>query len=125
MQQLGALVEAHFTYVPDDDWRHCTALPHLWAPKPKGVTGMGGRQRDRIPTRTPTHASFFSRLSFSWPNGLVNLPDYEHRHCSLCDQVHPFDALSCLAQCTHLTYARSLAFDVWPTPIQPTAIDSI
>ena len=69
-------------------------------------------------------SSFFSRLAFSWPNGLVNIPNYEYfnqiddRHCSLCDQVHPFDALSCLAQCQHLTYAPSLAFDAWPSPAQ-------
>ena len=75
------------------------------------------------------YSSFFSRLSFSWPNGLVNLPNYEFfnqiddRHCSLCDQVHPFDALSCLAQCRHLSYARSLAFDVWPPPAQPIILD--
>ena len=74
-------------------------------------------------------SSFFSRLSFSWPNGLVNLPNYEYfnqiddRHCSLCDQVHPFDALSCLAQCRHLSYARSLAFDAWPPPAQDTVKD--
>ena len=38
------------------------------------------------------YSSFFSRLNFSWPNGLINLPDYEYftqiddRHCSLCNQ---------------------------------------
>ena len=71
-----------------------------------------------------SYSSFFSRLNFSWPNGLINLPDYEYftqiddRHCRLCNQVHPFDALSCLAQCGHLSYARDLSFDVWPIPVQ-------
>ena len=70
------------------------------------------------------YSSLLSRLTFYWPNGLVNLPTYEYftqiddRQCSLCNQVHPFDALSCLAQCAHLSYARSLSFDVWPLPIQ-------
>ena len=40
------------------------------------------------------------------------------KNCSLCHQLHPFDALSCLAQCGHLSYARSLSFEVWPIPTQ-------
>ena len=61
--------------------------------------------------------------------GPMDLPNYEFftqiddRHCSLCDQVHPFDALSCLAQCRHLSYARSIAFDVWPPPTQHVVTD--
>mmetsp|Transcript_3721 Transcript_3721/g.6577 ORF Transcript_3721/g.6577 Transcript_3721/m.6577 type:complete len:292 (-) Transcript_3721:42-917(-) len=65
------------------------------------------------------YSSFFSRLSFSWPNGLVNIRTYEffntmdERMCSLCNSIHAFDALSCLAQCHQLNNTLRLAFDVW------------
>ena len=70
------------------------------------------------------YSSFFSRLSFSWPNGLVNIPGYEffntmdERRCSLCNSIHAFDALSCLAQCTHLTPVLDLAFQTWHPQLQ-------
>ena len=70
------------------------------------------------------YSSFFSRLSFSWPNGLVNIPTYEffntmdERWCSLCNSIHAFDALSSLAQCRQLAPALDLAFQVWPLPVQ-------
>ena len=75
------------------------------------------------------YSSFFSRLSFSWPNGLVNIPTYEffntmdERWCSLCNLVHPFDALSSLAQCAQLAPALDLAFQVWPLPAQGVVRD--
>jgi len=75
------------------------------------------------------YSSFFSRLSFSWPNGLVNIRTFEwfntldERRCSLCNSIHAFDALSCLAQCTQLSPVLDLAFQTWHPQTQTVVRD--
>ena len=71
------------------------------------------------------YSSFFSKLSYSWPNGLVSLPQYEpfftmdERNCSLCNGTHAMDPLSCLTYCSSLSGLRDLSFDVWHVDVRP------
>jgi len=70
------------------------------------------------------YGSYFSRLNFSWPNGLINLASYEfytemhERLCSICKSIHAFDALSSLAHCRSLAHILALSYEVWPESLQ-------
>ena len=70
------------------------------------------------------YSSFFPKLPYSWPNGLISLPPYgpfftmDERAWSLCNGTHAMDPLSCPTYCSTLSALRNLSFEVWHAAVR-------